>query len=81
MRNHNKKKLPQKKPLNKFIRLSGVGLQIGISIYLASYFGKKIDAFYQNEKNYITLIFIMIAFLGSLISLMVQLKKIQEKDE
>ena len=70
-----------RKPLNKFIRLSGVGLQIGITIYLASYFGKKVDAYYEHEKNYITLIFIMVAFVGSLISLMVQLKKIQEKEK
>ncbi len=75
------KKDSQKKPLNKFIRLTGVGLQIGITIYLASYFGKKVDAYYQNDKNYITLIFILIAFLGSLISLMIQLKKIQEKEK
>lgn len=66
---------PKKKPLNKFIRLSGVGLQMGITIYLAAYFGKKIDVYYQFEKNYVTLIFILFGFVGSLISLMIQLKK------
>lgn len=78
----NKKKTPQKKQqLNKFIRLSGIGLQLGITIYLAAYFGKKLDAHYQNDKKVFTLVFIMIAFVGTLISLMVQLKKIQEKDK
>lgn len=72
---------PKKKPLNKFIRLSGVGLQMGITIYLAAYFGKKIDVYYQFEKNYVTLIFILFGFVGSLISLMIQLKKINEKEE
>ncbi|MFN0728412.1 AtpZ/AtpI family protein [Polaribacter gochangensis] len=72
---------PKKKPLNKFIRLSGVGLQMGITIYFAAYFGKKIDAHYQFEKNYVTLIFILFGFVGSLISLMIQLKKINEKEE
>lgn len=80
MHNQQKNQLPNK-PLNKFIRLTGVGLQIGITIYLASYFGKKVDTHYQNEKNYVTLIFIIIAFVGSLISLMAQLKKIQEKEK
>lgn len=72
---------PQKKPLNKFVRLSGVGLQMGITIYLAAYFGKKIDAHYSFEKNYITLIFILFAFIGSLVSLMAQLKKINDKEK
>lgn len=75
-----KEQLPKKKPLNKFIRLTGVGLQMGITIYLAAYFGKKIDAHYNFEKNYITLILILFGFIGSLISLMAQLKKINEKE-
>ena len=73
-------KKPPKKTINKALQLSGAGLQMGITIYVASYFGKKIDIYYQNEKNYITLIFILIAFVVSLISLMIRLKKIQEKD-
>ncbi|MBL4644006.1 MAG: AtpZ/AtpI family protein [Flavobacteriaceae bacterium] len=76
-----KDQLPKKKPLNKFIRLSGVGLQMGITIYLAAYFGKKIDAHYGFEKNYITLILILIGFIGSMVSLMAQLKKINDKEK
>ncbi|MDG1041135.1 MAG: AtpZ/AtpI family protein [Polaribacter sp.] len=76
----NKLQLPKKKPLNKFIRLSGVGLQMGVTIYVAAYFGKKIDAHYQFDKNYSTLILILFAFIGTLISLMAQLKKINEKE-
>lgn len=76
-----KNQLPKKKPLNKFIRLSGVGLQMGITIYVAAYFGKQIDAHYQFEKKYITLILILFAFIGTLISLMAQLKKINEKEK
>ncbi len=64
-----KEQLPKKKPLNKFVRLTGVGLQMGITIYLAAYFGKKIDAHYGFEKNYITLILILFGFIGSLVSL------------
>jgi|UniRef100_UPI0040485DD7 membrane protein DedA with SNARE-associated domain len=71
---------PRKKPLNKFVRLTGIGLQMGITIYLAAYFGKRIDAHYQFEKKYATLGLILFAFIGSLYSLLVQLKKINEKD-
>ena len=75
-----KKQLPKKEPLDKFIRLTGVGLQMGITIYAAAYFGKKIDAHYQFEKQYFTFLLIIIGFVGSLVSLLVQLKKINEKD-
>jgi membrane protein DedA with SNARE-associated domain len=76
-----KKGPQQKKPLDRFIRLTGVGLQMGITIYLAAYFGKKIDAHYGFEKNYVTLVFILIGFIGALVSLMVQLKRINDKEE
>jgi hypothetical protein len=70
----------KKKQLNKFIRLTGVGLQMGITIYLAAYVGKKLDTYYNFEKNYITLVLILFGFIGSLVSLMIQLKKINEKE-
>lgn len=73
-------KSPKKQPLNKFVRLSGVGMQMGITIYLAAYFGKKIDAHYGFQKNYVTLILILFGFIGTLFSLMVQLKKINDKN-
>ena len=46
-----KNQLPKKEPLNKFIRLTGVGLQMGITIYVTAYFGKKIDAYYQYPSD------------------------------
>ena len=76
-----KQQLPKRKPLNQFIRLSGVGLQMGITIYLAAYVGKKIDAHFGFEKNYTTIVLILFAFIGSLVSLMVQLKKINDKEK
>ncbi len=70
---------PKKKPLNKFIRLSGVGIQIGVTMYLAAYFGKKLDTYYGNEKKIITLILIVFGLIASLYSLLAQVKKIQDK--
>ncbi|WP_165731535.1 AtpZ/AtpI family protein [Polaribacter sp. 20A6] len=37
------KKTDQKKPLNKAIRLSGAGLQMGLTIYLGSLLGEWLD--------------------------------------
>lgn len=72
-------KKPPVKPLHKFIRLSGVGVQMGLTIYLAAYFGKKADAYFGYE-NALTLLFVLLAFIASMYSLLQQLKKIQEKD-
>jgi len=72
-------KLP-KKQFPKFIRLSGVGIQIGITMYLAAYFGEKLDSYFGNEKKIATLICIVFGMVASLVSLLVQLKKIQDQD-
>ncbi len=71
----------QKKPLNKYLALSGVGLQMGITIYLFAYLGKWIDAKYPNEKNIYTLICVTFGFVISLYSLIKQLERINKRDE
>ncbi|MDG1503146.1 MAG: AtpZ/AtpI family protein [Flavicella sp.] len=68
----------KKKPLDTFIRLSSAGIQMGVAMYLAAYFGKKLDVYFGFEKVF-TLVLILMAFLLSLYSLLLQLKKIQDK--
>lgn len=68
----------KKKQLNKFLQLTGVGLQMGITIYLGAYFGKKLDAHFQTSKTF-TLILTLVALVISLYSIIQQLKKINEK--
>lgn len=75
------KNLPKKKQLNKFIRFSGIGIQIGVTMYLAAYFGKKLDVYYGNEKKLITLVFVVFGMVASLVSLLAQVKKIQDQDD
>ena len=65
-----------KKSLNKYIRLTGIGLQMGITIYLASYLGKWLDVKYPNEHNLYT-IGLTLAGVGlSFYSLLKQVKNI-----
>ena len=68
----------KKKQLNKFLQLTGVGLQMGITIYFGAYFGKKLDAHFQTSKTF-TLILTLVALVISLYSIIQQLKKINEK--
>lgn len=50
-------------------------------MYLAAYFGKKLDVYYGNEKKLITLVFVVFGMVASLVSLLAQVKKIQDQDD
>ncbi|MCD6543919.1 MAG: AtpZ/AtpI family protein [Flavobacteriaceae bacterium] len=66
-----------KKSLNKYIRLTGIGLQMGITIYLASYLGKWLDVKYPNDNNLYTIVLTLIGVGLSFYSLLKQVKNIQ----
>lgn len=65
-----------KKPLNKYIRLTGIGLQMGLTIYLGAYFGKWLDGKYSEGENLYTVIFTLLAVVLSFYSLLKQIKDI-----
>ena len=65
-----------KKPLNKYIRLSGIGLQMGVTIYLASYLGKWLDIKYPNENNIYTISITLLGVVLSFYSLFRQIKNL-----
>ena len=65
------------KPLHKFLRLSGVGIQMGVTLYIAAYFGKKLDLYFGYDKL-LSLVFVLVAFLISMYSLLQQLKRLQD---
>lgn len=70
-----KEKTP-KKQLNKYIRLTGIGLQMGITIYLASYLGKWLDVKYSNDNNIYTIVLTLLGVALSFYSLLKQIKNI-----
>ena len=72
-------KNPQKKPLHKFIRFSGIGIQLGVTIYLAAYLGKKLDVYFGFEKT-LTLLLVLFAFVISMYSMLQQLKNMEDKE-
>ncbi len=65
-----------KKPLNKYIRLTGIGLQMGITIYLAAYLGKWLDSKYPNENDLYTIGLTLTGVALSFYSLLKQIKNI-----
>lgn len=68
----------KKKQLHKYMALSGVAFQMGITIYLGAYFGKKLDIHFETGKTF-TLILTLLALGASLWSVLAQLKRINNK--
>ena len=67
---------PSKKPLNKYLILTGIGLQMGLTIYLAAYFGKKLDAMYPNDRNWYTVGLTMLGVIIAMVSIVKQTKNL-----
>ena len=64
-----------KKQLNKYIVLTGIGLQMGITIYLAASLGKWLDAKYTENNTY-TIIVTLLGVVLSFYSLLRQIKNL-----
>jgi membrane protein DedA with SNARE-associated domain len=70
---------PEKKnQLHKYLALTGIAFQMGITIYLGAYFGKKLDLHFNTNRTY-TLILTLLALGVSLWSVLSQLKRINDK--
>ena len=69
----------KKKQLNRYLQLTGVAFQMGITIYLGAYFGKKLDAYFQTSTKIFTIIGTLLAMVISIWSVLAQLKKINDK--
>lgn len=75
----NYKKLP-KQYFNKFLRFTGIGVQLGGTLYLASLFGAWIDVKLQLSKPWFTLLLILLALIGFIYSLLKQLNKLNKEE-
>lgn len=66
----------QKKPLNKAIRLSGAGLQMGLTIYLGFLLGEWLDK--KLELTFLTTTVTLIAIFAATYGLIKQANKIND---
>ena len=71
----NKKKQPK-----RFIVLIAVASQMGITIFLAANLGKFLDAKYQTEKAWFTIVLTLFGLLVSLYSVLQTLNKLNNDD-
>ena len=57
----------------------GVAAQMGITIYLGAFFGKKLDEKYPNEKNYFTIFLTLFSVFIAVYIIIKQLKRINQE--
>ncbi len=69
----------QKNQFPKYLSLMGVAAQMGVTIYLGAFFGKKLDEKYPNEKNYFTIFLTLFAVFIAVYIIIKQLKRINQE--
>ena len=76
----NKKSKNKKNQRNRFLVLSSLPFQMGITIYLGATLGKYLDQKYLTEKPWLTISCVFLALIFSLYSLIQQLNRINKED-
>ncbi|GGK36916.1 MULTISPECIES: AtpZ/AtpI family protein [Flavobacteriaceae] len=69
----------KKKQLNKYLQLTGVAIQMGITIYLGVYFGKWLDSYFETNSKIYTIILTLLSLVAAIWSVLAQLKNINDK--
>jgi membrane protein DedA with SNARE-associated domain len=62
-----------------YLKYSMFAIQMGVTIYLGAFFGKKLDQMYPMDKKWFTMILVMVSVALSLYVLLRQLKKEDSK--
>lgn len=72
---------PKNKMLSKFVRFSGLGLQMGLTIYVASLIGNWLDNKYKLENVSFFKILTLLAVFGTTYSIIRQVIKMGQEDD
>ncbi len=73
----NKQKKRKKSPSQgqaRYMKYTGLALQFFVTFAIVLFIGKRIDAYFQNEKLYITMILLLVAFVGIMYRIMKDLQ-------
>lgn len=69
------------KPLNKFVRFTGIALQMGLTIYLGSLLGEWLDVKYENTSQLYTKICTLAAVFLAMFSVIMQVTKLSKDND
>lgn len=75
------KKNSEHKGPPRFARLSGIGLQMGATIFLGAYLGKYLDEKYPSDKKWWTIGLTLFAVAISLYNILRQVNRINAEDD
>ena len=70
----------QKKP-NRFVRLSGVGIQMAATIFLGAFLGRYLDDKYPMEKKWWTIGLTIFAVAISLYNVLKQVNRLNDSEQ
>ncbi|MGB0975264.1 MAG: AtpZ/AtpI family protein [Flavobacteriaceae bacterium] len=73
--------LLKKKPLNKYVRFTGIAFQMGGTIYLGSVLGEWLDGKFPNDNELYTKICTLVAVFGAMFSVIHQVIKITNQND
>jgi len=68
------------KPSGKFLILTGIAMQMGITIFAGAYFGKYLDEQYPSSKKWFTMLFTILSMGVSIYLVLKQLKKLNDQN-
>nr|WP_282100243.1 AtpZ/AtpI family protein [Aquimarina sp. MMG016] len=61
--------------------MTGIAFQMGATIFLCAYVGKKLDAYYELEKQWFTMGFVIFGVAASLYLVLKQLDRINRSNK
>ena len=74
-------KKKSKGPKNRFLRLSGIGAQMGVTIFLGAYIGRWLDDAYPSDKKWWTIGLTLFSVVVALYSVLKQVNKLNEFED
>lgn len=70
-----------KRNFSKFARLSGIGIQMGATIFLGAYLGKFLDQKYPSDKKWFTIGLTLLSVVISLYNVLRQVNKMNDEQD
>lgn len=64
--------------LQKWVRLSGIAIQMGATIFVCAWIGKKLDERYSTGKNWFTMGFVLFGVFASIYLVIKQLNDLNK---
>ena len=75
------KKKKSKRSSGRYLQLTGIGLQMGLTIFIGAYVGRWLDEKYPSDKKWFTIGLTIFAVIGSLISVLRQVNRLNDLDD